>query len=279
VEAGRAVDKLRTTTLPAVASTCKHQADVTVAIDTWCLPAPGGCNGRFPKSKSEQSRTLGGGSTMVANEISGVRIPDSKLAREATQFIRDTESDFLFQHSTRVYFWGALTAKRKGLPYDAELLYAAAMFHDVGLTPAFRQSQLRFEVDGANAARDFLRSHGIEEGNIEKVWLAIALHTTQGISAHLHPVAALTAEGVMMDLVGLGYDEFTDAQLRAVTAAYPHPPHFVEDVLQSLYDGLKHRPQTTQGTGLADVIADKDPDFRRRNFCGLMRSSPWAARG
>ena len=75
---------------------------------------------------------------------------------------------------------------------------------------------MRFEVDGANAARDFLRSHGISEVDIERVWLAIVLHTTPGISAHLHPIAALTAEGVMMDLVGLGYDEFTDAQRNAV---------------------------------------------------------------
>jgi hypothetical protein len=214
---------------------------------------------------------------MAINEISGVKIPDSKLAREATQFIRDTESDFLFQHSTRVYFWSALAANRKRLTVDPELLYTAAMFHDVGLTSDFRESQLRFEVDGANAARDFLRSHGIAEGDIEQVWLAIALHTTPGISAHLHPVAALTAEGVMMDLVGLGYDEFTDAQRKTMAAAYPHPPHFAESVLQALYDGLKHRPQTTQGTGLADVMADKDPHFHRRDFCSLMRTSCWAA--
>jgi len=148
----------------------------------------------------------------MVNEISGVKIPDSQLAREATRFIRDTESDLLFQHSTRVYLWGALAGKRKGLTFDPELLYTAAMFHDIGLTSGFRESRLRFEVDGANAARDFLRSHGISESDIEKVWLAIALHTTPGISAHLHPVAALTAEGVMMDLVSLGYDEFTDAQ-------------------------------------------------------------------
>lgn len=213
---------------------------------------------------------------MVTKEISGAKIPDSKLAREATQFIRDTESDFLFQHSTRVYFWGALAAERKGLTVDPELLYTAAMFHDIGLTPAFRESQLRFEVDGANAARTFLRGHGITEGDIEKVWLAIALHTTPGISAHLHPVAALTAEGVMMDLVGLGYDEFTDAQRKAMAAAYPHPPHFAEDVLQALYDGLKHRPKSIQGTSLADVVADKDPHFQPRNFCSLMRGSRWA---
>ena len=215
---------------------------------------------------------------MMVNEISGVKIPDSQLAREATQFIRDTESDFLFQHSTRVYFWGALAGKRKGLTFDPELLYTAAMFHDVGLTSGFRESRLRFEVDGANAARDFLRSHGISESDIEKVWLAIALHTTPGISAHLHPVAALTAEGVMMDLTSLGYDEFTDAQREAVVTAYPRPPQFAEDLFQAFYDGLKHRPETTQATGLADIMADKDPHFQRRDFCSLMRSSRWAAR-
>jgi hypothetical protein len=214
---------------------------------------------------------------MSIDEIAGVKIPDSKLAREATQFIRDTESDFLFQHSKRVYFWGAMAGKRKGLTFDPELFYTAAMFHDVGLTAGFRESHLRFEVDGANAARDFLRSHGISEADIERVWLAIALHTTPGISAHLHPIAALTAEGVMMDLVGLGYDEFTDAQRNAVETVYPHRSKFAEDLLQALYDGLKHRPETTHGTGLADVVADKDPHFHRRDFCSLMRNSRWTA--
>jgi hypothetical protein len=210
---------------------------------------------------------------MMVNEISGVKIPDSQLAREATQFVRDTESDLLFQHSTRVYFWGALAGKRKGLTFDPELLYTAAMFHDVGLTSGFRESRLRFEVDGANAARDFLRSHGISESDIEKVWLAIALHTTPGISEHLHPITALAAEGVMMDLTGVGYDEFTDAQREAVATAHRRPRQFTENLLQAFYDGLKHRPETTQFTGLADVMADKDPHFHRGDFCSLMRSS------
>jgi hypothetical protein len=214
---------------------------------------------------------------MSIDAIAGVKIPDSKLAREATQFIRDTESDFLFQHSKRVYFWGSMAGKRKGLAFDPELFYTAAMFHDVGLTAGFRESHLRYEVDGANAARDFLRSHGISEADIERVWLAIAVHTTPGISEHMYPIAALTAEGVMMDLVGLGYDEFTDAQRNAVEAVYPHLSNFAEDLLQALYDGLKHRPETTQATGLADVMADKDSHFQRRNFCSLMRNSPWTA--
>ncbi len=108
------------------------------------------------------------------------------------------------------------------------------------------------------------------------VWLAIALHTTNGISAHLFPMAALVAEGANMDLVGAGYDDFTAAQRNAVEAAHPHPPQFAEDFMQALYESLKHRPETTQGTGLADVMAYKDPEFVRRDFSKLMRNSHWA---
>src|SRR6202790_5186375 len=88
--------------------------------------------------------------------LEGIRIPDSSLAREMTQLVRDTESALLFHHSSRVYYWGALAGKRRGLKFDPELLYAGAMFHDMCLTPAHSSAHERFEVDGANAARDFL---------------------------------------------------------------------------------------------------------------------------
>jgi HD superfamily phosphodiesterase len=120
----------------------------------------------------------------MSNTIAGITIPDSKMARDLTQMIRDTESDLLFHHSSRVYLFGALTGQRKDLKYDLELLYVGAMFHDIGLTDAYRNSPLRFEVDGANAARAFLRSYGIPETSVETVWDAIALHTTPGIPEH-----------------------------------------------------------------------------------------------
>jgi hypothetical protein len=209
-------------------------------------------------------------------EVSGIKIPDSKLARDATKFIRDAEGDLLFQHSVRVYYWAALAGKRKGLTFDPGLLYVAAMFHDFGLTAGFGQSHLRYEVDGANSARDFLRNHGVSEADSQNIWLAIALHTTNGVSPHLFPIAALLAEGANMDLVGAGYDDFTAAQRNAVEVALPHPPQFAEGFMKALYDSLKHRPETTQGTGLADVMAYEDPKFVRRDFSGLMLKSHWA---
>ena len=100
--------------------------------------------------------------------IEGISVPDSKLAREITELVRDTEAPLLFHHSSRVFYWGALTGARRGMRFDAELLYAGAMFHDMGLTHRHSSPDERFEVDGANAARDVLRGHGISQRDINK---------------------------------------------------------------------------------------------------------------
>jgi HD domain len=209
--------------------------------------------------------------------VSGITVPDSKLASEITELIRDTESTLLFNHSSRVYYFGALAGKRRGLKFDAELLYAGAMFHDMGLVPAHSSETDRFEVDGANAAREFLRSHHIAEQDIDHVWTAIALHTTPDIPQYMHPVVALVTAGVEMDVLGIDYPRFTDADRNAVVQAFPRTPHFKEDILQAFYDGIKHKPETTFGNVKADVLADKDPKFRRGNFCSVIRNSSWSS--
>jgi hypothetical protein len=209
--------------------------------------------------------------------IEGIGIPDSTLAHEITEFVRDIESPLLFHHSSRVFYWGALTGARHGLMFDVELLYAGAMFHDIGLTRRHSSDTKRFEVDGANAARDFLRGHGISPQDIDTVWTAIALHTTPGIPQHMHPVIALVTAGVEMDVLGIAYSEFSRAQRDAVVRAHPRSTHFKEDIIQAFYDGIRHKPHTTFGNVKADVLADKDPEFRPTNFCSVIRDSAWSA--
>lgn len=213
--------------------------------------------------------------TTEAPSISGVTIPDSRLVREATELVRDTESALLFNHSTRVYYFGALAGKRRGLEFDPELLYIAAIFHDMGLTPRYSSKSDRFEVDGANCARAFLRQHNISQQEIDTVWTAIALHTTPRIPQYMHPVVALLTNGVEMDVLGIAYAEFSDADREAIVAAYPRTEHFKEDIIQAFYDGIKHKPVTTFGNVKADVLADKNPRFQRINFCSVIRGSQW----
>jgi HD superfamily phosphodiesterase len=214
---------------------------------------------------------------MTITSIDGITIPDTRLAQEVTELIRDTESPLLFHHSSRVYYFGALAGKHRGLKFDPELLYVGAMFHDMGLTHEHSSKNERFEVDGANAARDFLRRHGIAQSDIDTVWTAIALHTTPGIPQHMHPVIALVTAGVEMDVLGLAYSEYSSAEREAVVQAHPRTGHFKEDIIQAFYDGIKHKPETTFGNVKTDVLADKDPVFRPMNFCKVIRGSAWRA--
>jgi hypothetical protein len=212
---------------------------------------------------------------MKNTSIAGVRIPDSKLAQAATEIVRDTESDLLFNHSTRVYYFGALAGLRQNLRFDSELLYIGAMFHDMGLTRQHSSPTERFEVDSANAARDFLRQHGIDEASIEVVWDAIALHTTPGIPKHKKPEVALVTAGVDMDVLGLGYLDVPDAQREAIVKAHPRGDHFKEQIIHAFHDGFCHKPETTWGTMNDDVLALLDPKFKRANFCSVILNSAW----
>jgi hypothetical protein len=182
------------------------------------------------------------------NPVNGIAIPDSRLCREITELVRDVESELLFNHSSRVFYFGALTGKRCELRVDHELLYAA---------------------------RDFLSARGISPADIELVWMAVALHTTPGIPVHMHPIVALVSAGVRLDVVGVGYDELPEAHREAVVAAYPRPPQFAEDIIQAFFDGMKHKPETAYGTINADVLAEKDPHYVRGNYCSAIRGSRW----
>jgi HD domain len=208
-------------------------------------------------------------------KINGIPVPDSKMAREAMELVRDTATPLLFNHSSRVYCFGALAGERQGASVDSELLYIASMFHDMGLTARYNSPNDRFEVDGANAARDFLRHYRIDPQLIDTVWAAVALHTTPGIPQYMHPVIALVAAGVQMDVVGGGFEQFTEAQRASVVQAFPREPDFADEIIQAFYDWNKHKPQTVYATINADVLAEKDPKFQRVDVCWKIRHSPW----
>jgi hypothetical protein len=211
---------------------------------------------------------------MMQSQIAGVSIPDSKLAAEATALVRDTESDLLFDHSVRVYLFGALQGRRLGLKYDPELLYFGAIFHDMGLTEKYRSPAERFEVDGANVARKFLQQHGVSEASIDVVWDAIALHTTPGIPKWKKPEVALVTAGVELDVLGLGYDEISEHDRRQVLAAYPRVD-FKRSIVRAFADGIKHKPETAFGNVKADVMAKMLPGYIRPNFCEMIANSPF----
>ncbi|MGW2088030.1 HD domain-containing protein [Streptomyces sp. NPDC001880] len=201
-------------------------------------------------------------------------VPDTALASAATQLVRDTTDDLIYHHSRRVYFFGGLRGRHGGLSFDPELLYVAAMFHDLGLHEEFRDSGRRFEVDSADEARRFLQGHGVPEDSVRRVWTAIALHTTPGIPSFMEPEVALVTAGVEYDVLGIGFDEISEADRAAIVALHPRPD-FKRRILRAFTEGIRTKPDTTFGNVKADVLQRYVHGFERGNFVDTILDSAW----
>jgi hypothetical protein len=204
--------------------------------------------------------------------IAGIAIPESAIAREATELVCDVATPLLFHHSRRVFLWGALHGERLGLHFHPELLYVGAMFHDLGLVEGHRSAHERFEIDGANAARRFLERHGLPEEQVMTVWESIALHTTREIPGYKQPEVRLVHLGAQYDVVGRGFDEVPERQRTAVLAAHPRTG-FKEGIIAAFSAGLRDKPETAFGTMYTDVLEETVPGYVRPNFCDLIRGS------
>jgi hypothetical protein len=204
----------------------------------------------------------------------GVTIPDTKLAGEATELVRESTTDLIYRHSRRVFWFGSLQGRNRGLSFDPELLYIGAMFHDLGLNEQFRGSGRRFEVDSADEARRFLRGHGVPEDSIRRVWTAIALHTTPGIPQFMEPEVALVTAGVEYDVLGIGYHDISDRDRAEITALHPRPD-FKRSILRAFTEGIAPKPETTFGNVKADVLERFVPGYQRVSFVDVIENSDW----
>jgi len=210
----------------------------------------------------------------MANLSSVIIIPDSLLAKEATDLLREHSTDLLFNHSMRVFFFAAEQGRQRKLRFDPELLYVAAAFHDFGLLKKFSSRDERFEVDGANAVRQFLTAHQIPEERVQLAWEAIALHTTPGVTQYMRPEVALLYSGVGLDVLGKGFDQFPSELREKIVAEYPRK-HFKERFIQEYFAGFAHKPDTTYGTVNASICERFIPGYQTPNAVDVIAASPF----
>lgn len=203
-----------------------------------------------------------------------IRIPDTKLAKEAHDILREYSTELLYNHSNRVYLFAAEQGRQNKLRFDPELLYVSAAFHDLGLLSEYSSETERFEVDGANAARRFLTSHGIPAETAQTAWEAIALHTTPGVTQYMKPEVSLLFSGVGLDVLGEGFDDFPADLREQIVAEYPRD-NFKEGIVKAFFGGFAHKPGSTWGTVKADVCERYIPGYKSPNFCDLIANSPF----
>ncbi|MEM5366926.1 phosphohydrolase [Paraburkholderia azotifigens] len=208
-------------------------------------------------------------------EVAGIVMPRTPLAIASAEAAHASLPDVVTAHASRVFVFAALAARRERIACEPDMLYVAAMYMNMGLSAAYAHSNLRYEIDGADAARTAMQRYGVPSNVLDDVWCAIALHTTPRVPVHMSALARVLSLAVRADLLADDLDAWSQAEREQIVAAWPRGARFKERMIEAIGRGVAHRPMSTFGTLSADVLERVDPDFCRTNFCGLILGSPW----
>src|SRR6202047_4789709 len=206
--------------------------------------------------------------------LAGIKVPDTVLVRDAIDLSRSASERFLFNHVMRSWLFGVLLSESAERAPDAELLAVATILHDLGLTDRYT-AENRFEVDGANAARSFLKGRGISTQQMQVVWDAIALHTTRSIALHKEPEVAMTHSGIAVDAIGVGLDRIPTDKLQAILAAFPRLA-LKNKFQSSLCKIVRRKPATSFDNILRDFGTRYVEGFTPPHFAGVVANSPFS---
>ena len=224
-------------------------------------------SGREPPSYSHYSREPS------MRTLAGATLPDTPLISRAIEYVQDNSEPYLFNHVMRSWLFAVTLAEQKGEPYDAEVLAVATLLHDLGLTKAV-SGPLRFEVEGANAARAFVRKEGVNEHRTQLVWDSIALNSTPSICLHKETEAALCTLGVGVDWGGWGYDSIPEASMARIIEEFPRlgmKHHFAHAVCRI----VEARPETTYDNFARDFGERFVPDYDPPSTVDVLLESPF----
>ena len=205
--------------------------------------------------------------------LAGIEVVDTPLVHDAIELARDSSELYLFNHAMRSWLFGLLIAEGAKPAADPELLAVSAILHDLGLTDRY-SAQERFEVDGANAARSFLKERGIPAHQIQLVWDAIALHSTRSIALHKEPEVAMTHSGIAVDVIGAGLELIPQDKLRAILAEFPRlsMKKQFQDCLSSV---VRQKPATSYDNFLRDVGTQYVKGYAAPTFADLFENAPF----
>jgi hypothetical protein len=206
--------------------------------------------------------------------LAGIKVLDTPLVRDAIELSRSSLEPYLFNHVMRSWLFAILLSGGADPAPDPELLAVSAVLHDLGLTERYT-AENRFEVDGANAARAFLKGRGISTQQTQVVWDAIALHTTPSIAPHKEPEVAMTHLGISVDVIGIGLDRIPQDKQRSILTEFPRLA-FKNQFKESLCNVVRNKPATSFDNVLRDFGKRYVAGFTAPSFADLFANAPFS---
>lgn len=192
-------------------------------------------------------------------KFAGVTLPDTPLIDAALDYARTHNDKMSFHHVYRSWIFGAIIASKLTAfaKIDLEVHAISAILHDLAwdYTSPFASLDKRFEIDGANAARDFLKREALDwdDRRYQLVWDSIALHTTASIAKYKEPEVALCNMGIHADFAGPQFPGgvISKDEYNAVIKELPLC-NFKDGVKQLFCNLCVHKPGTTYDNFVKD---------------------------
>jgi hypothetical protein len=205
--------------------------------------------------------------------LAGISVPDTPLISRAIDFARERTEPYLFNHAMRSWLFAALFAQRKQAVHDAEVLAVTTILHDIGLAESF-DGPLRFEVEGANAARAFARTEGMDDRRTQLIWDGVALNSTPSIALYKEAEIAIATMGIGLDWGGFGYDALTGAEIAEIVDAFPRL-EMKERFTHAVCRIAETRPTTTYDNFGRDFGERFVPGYKAPSTVDYLLNSPF----
>jgi len=226
-----------------------------------------------PTSESPTIKPKAGNSA-GSRILAGVLLPDTSLIASAIEYARENSDTYLFNHVMRSWLFAVSLAQLQKATYDGEVMAVATILHDIGLAEAFN-GPLRFEVEGANAARKFGQSAGLDERRCQLIWDTVALNSTPSIALYKEAEVALSTAGIALDWGGWGYDALPPPRIAEIVGAFPRlemKKRFAHDVCRI----VETRPASTYDNFARDFGERFVPGYQRPSVVDFLTDSPFS---
>jgi len=210
---------------------------------------------------------------IATRSIAGVLVPDTPLISRTIEYARQESEPYLFNHVMRSWLFAVSVARQRGAAYDAEVLAVATLLHDLGLAEAFA-GPLRFEVEGANAARRFAKGEGIDEQRAQLIWDGVALNSTPSIGLYKEIEVSLCTTGIALDWGGWGYESLPASEIVGIVDAFPRL-EMKQRFARAVCHVVETRPETTYDNFARDFGERFVAGYKRPSTVDLLMNSPF----
>jgi hypothetical protein len=205
--------------------------------------------------------------------IAGIAVPDTPLVSRAIEYAHRNQEPYLFNHAMRSWLFAASIAQQRAVAHDAEVLAVATLLHDLGLEKAF-SGPLRFEVEGANAARRFAQGEGVDERRAQLIWDGVALNSTPSIGLHKEAEVSLCTTGIGLDWGGWGYESLPAVLIEEVVNAFPRL-EMKRRFSRAVCRVVETRPATTYDNFARDFGERLVPGYTHPSAVDLLMNAPF----